>query len=557
MEKYIYLPIHKKSRDADIDQLILSMALIGNSSIAEDWAETDAANMLRRIVNVKSFPQSFTVFVERGYVDRVYRDIYYHHYASRHFEQPRNCLRMFFFEQVRDEIDELLADAERYFIGVCVIQPNGIIGRSYWHPRVFLEKGNYVRTVNFQVSFLGQWLTIPAFPYTMQDREAITCAEVTVLNLSEYYSLSYPEYKTVLLSDIEKVEAQRSAERIFPSQGMSYADVARSLAQTGLSARIYASHAPQITQEAMRRYLYYYAESGIPFGIAVESPERGILHSMVCIGHGKQDVHWPQGHTVNHLNLEISEEKLEFHSCWIANSADAYQTFVVMDDNDTPYKTVRLESARLEWTVPQQLEDGMYQLSVEQLCVPLYKRVFLEVDGAAELLDSFLTSRMGYRAVMERLGQTNWSAVGGTQDNPLIVRLFLASSRTFLSMRIRMLDGMTADEMDEDCIAIYQNLCCPRFVWVCELYDQASFQGADPHPIGEIVVDATARRTGTMSGMNSIVLIHYPHFITCRDPDSGWPDLESNAKKLTVWSPFTQFHGNLWDFKDVTPCTFS
>lgn len=547
-QKYIYVPVRDESREEDIKQLIKSMALAGGSSIIDDWQQTDAADMLRQIVNNPCFPKAFTAYVENNYVDRIYRDIYYHHYASRHFEQPRNCVRMFFFDGNWDDLDALFADHTDRFIGVCIIQPNGIMGRSYWHPQYFLGKGYYVRTAKFQVNFLGRQLEVPAFPYTMQDREATTCAEVTTLNLIEYYSKSYAEYRTALPSDIEAVEARHSAERIFPSQGMSYADVARSLAQSGLSPRIYASRAPQISRVSMRRYLYYYIESGIPFGVAVESMEPGVLHSIVCVGHGpREEARWLADSAVNYLSKDVTTEGVEFRSCWIANSADAYQTFVVMDDNESPYKTVCLEAAQAEWTGPQ-IKDGGIHLSVEQLCVPLYKRVFLEIDGAAEMFASFLTSRVGYRAVMKRRNQSSWLETGGERDNPLIVRIFLASSRTFLCQRIQMLDKMAPDEMDERCLEVYQNLYCPRFVWVCEIYNKDTFQEDTACPIGEVVMDATTHRTGTMNSLNGIVLVHYPHYITHCDPDSGWADLINNEIQLDNWKPFGQFRGNLKDF---------
>ena len=547
MDKYICILVREDSREKDLAFLIENLAQNRDNKHVENCEETDATEMLRQIVEVQTFPRNFTVYIETGYVDRVYRDIYYHHYASRHFSQPRNCLRLFFFEGVSENPEVIPNDAG--FIGVSVIQPNGIIGRSYWNPRYFLEKGYYVRTADFSFTLLDKKLHLKAFPYMMQDREATTCAEVTVLNLVDYYSQSYREYNATLLSDIESVEAQHSAERIFPSQGMNYADVARSLAQVGLSPRIYASRASCMAKDTMQRYLYYYIESGIPFGIAVESREREILHSMVCVGHGPRDRDWPKGWAVNYLAKELNDDgKVDFRTCWIANSADAYQTFVVMDDSERPYRTVRLKTASENWTFPREQEGFPTRYAVDQLCVPLYKRVFLEVDGATEVFATLLTSRMGFRTVMERIGATDWLKVGGQEDNPLIVRIFLASSRTFLYERIRMLGQMDQNIMDERYTEVYQNLYCPRFVWVCELYTKDTFQEYEPRAIGEIVVDATARRTGSMGGLDSVVLIHYPNYITYRDPDSNWTMLEDNKQQFPIWSPFAQFRGNLRDF---------
>lgn len=113
---------------------------------------------------------------------------------------------------------------------------------------------------------------------------------------------------------------------------------------------------------------------------------------------------------------------------------------------------------------------------------------------------------------------------------------------------MQALNQMEPGQMDDACLEVYQNLFCPRFVWVCELYTKESFVEKEPKAIGEIVVDATARRIGSMGGLDSIILTHYPHYITYRNPDSSLVKLEKNEKKLDTWSPFPQFHGNLRDF---------
>lgn len=563
-EKYLAYLVgcNEKKRGQDIDNLIKTISELWQSHSVNDWIVSNAKTMLCQIMDLQTFPRTFSVFIEMNYVDKVYRDIYYHHYASRHFSQPRNCIRLFFFDlscsdgipmglnRQTEEIElPLLEDGNcSHFVGVCVLQPNGIIGRSYWNPHYFLTSGNYVRTSRFSGSVLGKRWTIRAFPYMMQDQEATTCAEVTVLNLIDYYSNSYTEYPCALLSDIELVEARHSADRIFPSRGMSYADVSRSLAQIGLAPIVYASHSSKLTHLFMRRYLYYYVESGIPFGIAVESGERGILHSMICIGHGPMEYNWLEEQTVNYLSKDKygndSEEQL--HQCWIANSADAYCSFIVMDDNQTPYQTVKLTiSHPHQWIYPT-TNNNITAYAVDYLCVPLYKRVFLSADGAEELFCSILTSRMGFQAIVYKQNiEDLYHTIGSEQNNPLIIRIFLASSRTFFAERISMFHNISETEMDRHFETVYQNLYCPRFIWVCELYSKDLFHCTNPQAIGEIVVDATARQTGNTDSLDGVILIHYPHYITYRDTESNWTALNDNGKQLDKWCPFQQFRGNL------------
>lgn len=553
MEKYIYYHVLDSSRDNDIQKFLALLDGYWESQTPKGWFDERAAKTYKAIFSQDLFPRTFTVFIERNYVDRMYRDIYYNHYSSRHFQQPRNCLRLFFFDGIHEVPDD------QDFIGVSILQPNGIIGRSYWHPRVFLGNYHYVRTVEYDFTLLGSMLKLRSFPHSMQDQEATTCAEITALNLIDYYSQCYPEYSSALLSDIEKVEAQYSADRIFPSKGMSYADIARSLAQAGLSPKLYASRSLFIRKDSLLRYLYCYVESGIPFGIAVKSKVPGILHSIICIGHGSIDRDWPDESIVNYLSLEKDEGNTILTECWIANSADAYNSFIVMDDTEKPYEIAQFQTPKKPLVTSQDQNRGKIY-TVEHLCVPLYRRVFMEVDVAEEIFLSVLTSKMGYRQTILRTCNNDeikehphsachrYKIHGGSEGHPLVMRMFLASSRTFLLKRIQTLDDQNS--MSAEVTQIYQNLFCPRFIWVCELYSMNDFKEQTSKVIGEIVLDATTRHNGNVEGLGSVVLIHYPNYITYRDPDpdSHVFDLENNQRIIGDWEPFEQFDGNLTDF---------
>lgn len=143
-------------RSQDIDNLLETISELWRSKSVKDWDVSDAKIMLKKIMSLATFPENFRVLIEINYVDKVYRDIYYHHYASRHFSQPRNCIRLFFFtggnpggvagNTSGDSGINLVFD-QQYFpldssdnsrnsdkcFGVCVLQPNGVIGRSYWN----------------------------------------------------------------------------------------------------------------------------------------------------------------------------------------------------------------------------------------------------------------------------------------------------------------------------------------------------------------------------------------------------------------------------------------
>lgn len=516
----------------------------------EKNAATPAAQMLlQKILPNPRFPRKFVTYVELGYVDRVYRDIYYTHYSSNHFDVPRNCVRLFFFTGEDLSPEENAAHAEERFVGVCVIQPNGIVGRSYFAPKYFLPQGYYMRTARFHVNFQGHELSLSAFPYMMQDRESTTCAEVTVLNLAEYFSRRYYEYPAILLSDVEAVEKQYSADRIFPSQGMNYQDVARVLARMGLSPRIISRQPPRTSAKKMRQLMYYYAESAIPFAVALRknSSVSDLLHSVICIGHGPRREGWLKECTTDYLwsGEEIDSLEETVHDCWIADLADAYDDFVFMDDNCAPYSSIALSDS-LEG-------QGTNDVTLELLCVPLYKRIVMEAQGAKEVFDTFLISKAGFQSTMTTLTKisasdlTPYLQLSKTQANPLITRIFLASSRSFLSYRIKSLSQLSDEgKLSQFVLDVYQNLRCPRFVWVCELYSQEGLQSGQA--LGEVVIDATSDPS---QGFFGVLLIHYPHFITYRQPASQFGWLDANRQEIPLWAPFPQFAENLQPAVDL------
>lgn len=152
-----------------------------------------------------------------------------------------------------------------------------------------------MRLSDFCVHIYGRTLKVRAFPYRMQDQETMRCAEVTLMNILEYYSNGYNDYKSALPSEIIEKERECAYERVLPSRGITYTVLTKVLSEFGFSPRLYHISAiddfeySSIRREnELRRWLHYYIESGIPVAIglgSVEGNESG--HSMVCIGHGK------------------------------------------------------------------------------------------------------------------------------------------------------------------------------------------------------------------------------------------------------------------------------
>lgn len=153
-------------------------------------------------------PFPLTIVYEPYYVDRIYRDEYYTYYSKKHFGISRNTKRFIFFkgcyykESFLDGCNDKQQDIERDLIGMVVIKPTQTIGRMLINPFLLNIPSCYVRTTKFEISVLGRIYTVDAFPLSGQDSEVMTCAEVNMWQIMEYFGSRYSDYRTLLPSEM-------------------------------------------------------------------------------------------------------------------------------------------------------------------------------------------------------------------------------------------------------------------------------------------------------------------------------------------------------------------
>src|SRR5207244_2549981 len=90
-----------------------------------------------------------TIGIESFYIDKLYRDAYYHYYSSKLKEYKRNCIRLSFFSTHIDLEDFYSAEGVRKlqdnFLGFIVLRPTApnIIGRNVLRPDLFAKAITY------------------------------------------------------------------------------------------------------------------------------------------------------------------------------------------------------------------------------------------------------------------------------------------------------------------------------------------------------------------------------------------------------------------------------
>lgn len=470
-------------------------------------------NYMRELMQLlRQLPRPYTIVQEFYHIDPSYRDTYYNYYSNQHFHVKRYSRRLSFFACILDEKDffsqddkvqQQIADC---FIGACVINPltTGIIGRTLIDPKYIFDSTMlpvYVRLSKFELNIYGKKLLVSAFPYRMQDEETMRCAEVTLLNLLEYYANTYHDYRNIVPSEILENEKRHNHERVLPSRGISYPILTKVLSDFGFSPRLYNLSSidkyclSQVTQEdELKRCLHYYIESGIPVALnLLPIGSNGSGHSMVCIGHGSANA---KAMKKAKRNKWISWENKE-HCHPLINSADFYENYVVVDDNQPVYQIRPFHQLSL-----------YPDMRVENIAVPLYKRMFLDAFDAAALAKSILHH--------DQFGIDVWADEFLATGEDVIIRLFMASSRSFKNFRLNTLENIYAKET-------YILIPMPRFVWVCELYRVKDYQNLKA--FGEIVIDATST-LGRGHSTRSLILMHYPNVIGIRYPEQENPEFD-------------------------------
>lgn len=421
-----------------------------------------------------------TVLMESGHIDEAYTDTYYNYFSGLHFPPSKYCKRFSFFKSevikpyfVRKNLHKQL---QENLIGTMVIRPlkYGFIGRTLLDPAKLAgsdsKKGIYIRTARFTQHILGVEFTIDAFPFCSQDFSFMTCAEVTILNLMEYYAMRYHSYRKVLPSDIKNLSQQYQYERVTPSAGLTYLVVSKILSEFGFTPRLYNRESVKIHQlvgdereNEIKRIMHYYVESGIPVAVNVE-PEKGDLregHSLLCIGHtGKIDEERAQKYAMARMNGKHE----------VINSADFYVQYCVIDDHQKPYE-IR------EYGEMSTFSD----MVISNLAVPLNKKMYLEAKYAYDIFYQVFHN--------EKLGLASWKIPKEylAENDPVVMRIYQASSRSYRAFKITAYDDSYSKRK-----AMFAELKLPQFVWCCEFFKYEQYVSEDRKAFANVILDATA-----------------------------------------------------------------
>lgn len=436
---------------------------------------------------ISHFRNDIFGLIEFPYVDKVYRDSYYHYYASKNQEYKRDCIRISFFDkQLKIEEFRELKHYDKIndsYLGFVVIRPTfpHIMGRSVVSPKAIITNNFKICRVQTSTTANGLKLYVSGFPHSSQNTETIACAETTIWSIMEYFGIRYPEYTPTLPSKIGAILSQHSFERLLPSKGLRADQISYALRELGFGVKLY--HSEVYGQDLFLVLLRMYIESGIPVVAAIQS--KNIGHAQVIIGRARftdDDVN--QLKKTEDIGKGVTLVDLEKMSL----------KYVYIDDNYPPYQISELENPGGFYK-----ENEFKKCVITSFIVPLYSKIYLDAAAA--------------RAYVKSLIKQYIHNLDLIKNDEIILKVFLASSRSY---KHYISQNDTIDLLPKELIL---RVPMPKFIWIAELSNRDLIKKNLIN--GLLIVDATeTKHHGLIAGfignyyftenLNEIVQINVP-----------------------------------------------
>ncbi len=491
---------------------ILQKEFLVSEETAEDMYSSDLEPHLQQLKNTIYF------LIEYPYVDRIYRDSYYHYFSTKLGNYKKDCIRLSMFdgeifpEDFREEI-RINQVADRY-LGFMVLRPTipAILGRNVIAPQAlqtndFLSVGSSFHTTANAIKFQAK-----GFPHSSQDGETIKCAETALWAIMEYFASRYSDYKPALPSTIIEVLKYISVERQIPSKGLYVNQLAFAIKKFGFGSRIYARE--EYGDDIFKSMISTYIESGLPLICALDNLDAGgsIAHAVLAIGHQITsddliDSLSPTDEKDDYLADLLNDKNIQLY-----DNDDIKRQFVFMDDNRPAYQLALLDSPTLHYGDPD-----WQNCKLTHFIVPLYPKIYLEAYEAKNYAKNLLLNDLYFNL---------------PRDTEYFMRLLLTSSRSYKNAIAR--DTTFPVNLKSEILEIGM----PKFIWVAEISTKTLVKQRQAQ--GLLLLDATEPNS---QGFNALILMAHQDLFLYPDNDTK----ELMQINLTL-STFNMYLNNLNGF---------
>ncbi|MFL0102038.1 hypothetical protein [Tenacibaculum maritimum] len=427
----------------------------------------DIENQLETFLT-EDLSEGMYCLIEYPYVDKLYRDSFYHYFSSKHYSYKRDTIRVSLFKNEISE--EMFLDGNKHkelediYLGYFIVRPlrSSIFGRSHINPEA-LTKNSCICSFNSTSMIFGVKLTTKGFPHCSQDSESISCAETTIWSLMEYFGNRYAEYKPTLPSKIISTLKSLSFQRQLPSNGLTINQISYALKEFGFGTRIYAREYYASDFDTIANH---FIESGIPVVLGLETVNLG--HATIAIGRTSNRKKIDSSTKRETINIGGSD--LNFID--FANTIDK---IIVQDDNLSPYAELSIDN--IGELYEEESEESEFE--VKFLIIPLYPKIYLEATIAKQLFLQFIKD----------------DTFGYPFKDEFVFRMFLASSRSFKT-HIAKLSSMSQDLKLEILMTKM-----PKFIWCAEIYDVNNGINIGVSAKSLLILDATEANNSTIDSL--------------------------------------------------------
>lgn len=407
---------------------------------------------------LKDIRDDIYIGIEYPYVDKLYRNSYYHYWGSKFKDYRRYCIRLSFYDKkysITDFFDEAQhQNLLQSFLGFLIIRPIYIAptGRNIFRPDIYKKnKLHYVAVTNGQAAISGVKFNVAGFPHSSQDGEMMVCAETALWSLLEYFSHRYSDYKPLMPNEIHRILSSNSITRQIPSQGLSIPNISYVLKKIGFGVNLYSASTYSVYD--FISLIKIYIESCVPV-MAIIQNEQGVAHVMNLVGRTE----YKPNHTFSVvLTMPNGSCLYDFY--------EQTAEYIVIDDNLRPYSTINLNDPASNYSDPK-----FAGCKITAAIIPLYARVYVESDQVKKVCFEFLKQI----SIQFKLPS-------------YVVRVLLTSTRSYKSY----LAG--SKDFSNNVKTLLINLELPKFIWIAEL--SSTSEALAQKASGLLIFDATEPRS--------------------------------------------------------------
>lgn len=414
------------------------------------------------------------VVLEDYYIDEDYLDLYSNYYVFLYQDNTKFCKRVLLVDTSFDNDDQFYdfwynksgSELSERVLAIFVIpeSSNKHISKAYINPIILINKPfSKIILSNISIDILGKRIHMYAFPFRQTDSEFLSCSEVSMQGVFDYYFNKHQGFNKELLSSLLNIKQELSKIHGYNHiNGMDVTDICSVFRQKGYETVYYNVNNmftgfTSIDRTRMLVNMFYpYVASGYPCLLLV-NPKPGLEHN----GHCLNCIGVVENYTLRIHSLTVRRKKSDVEKDFYAIQSSEYCSEIITIDDQTCLNYIQLSSSKKQ-------DYKGYEILGTVIAVPsLIKMVAADA----------------YAFAFNLMGHKPFSAFLADEDeDTFIISIFLAKSSEYVQYRVENSKEIAVKN-------VYVDFPMPAYLWICEYSTMASYT----HNLAdaELVLDAT------------------------------------------------------------------